>query len=443
MYINRNIDKELIDWKLSMNRKPLMIRGARQVGKSSTVRNLSKEFKYFIEINFDEQPQFSDLFAKNNSVIELCEQLLVLTNTPIVPGETLLFLDEIQSCIPAIGMLRYFYEKMPELHVICAGSLLEFALAELPSFGVGRVRSMFMYPLSFSEFLGALGETHLLSMLNKATVLKPLNELVHQRLIRFYKKFLIIGGMPEAVSTFISNGNILEVQKVLTDLLVAIEADFTKYKSRISSIRLLEVFRALAQQVGKKFTYSYPGASMNNVQIKECIELLRMAGLIHTVTHSSANGIPLGAEANMKKRKYLIFDTGIFQRLMGLDISVLLTSDEFETINKGHLAELHVGLELIKSASSYEKTELYYWQREALNSQAEVDYVCQWSTRIFPVEVKSGTKGSMQSLYLFLNEKKLEKGYRLSLENFSFIPQVDIYPLYAAFLLNQHPHTYL
>ena len=220
---------------------------------------------------------------------------MVLTNTPIVPGETLLFLDEIQSCIPAIGMLRYFYEKMPELHVICAGSLLEFALAELPSFGVGRVRSMFMYPLSFSEFLGALGETHLLSMLNKATVLKPLNELVHQRLIRFYKKFLIIGGMPEAVSAFISNGNILEVQKVLTDLLVAIEADFTKYKSRISSIRLLEVFRALAQQVGKKFTYSYPGASMNNVQIKECIELLRMAGLIHTVTHSSANGIPLGA----------------------------------------------------------------------------------------------------------------------------------------------------
>ena len=437
MYISRDIDKELILWKLSKDRKPLMIRGARQVGKSSTVRNLAKDFRFFIEINFDEQPRFSDLFAMNSSVGELCEQLSVLSNTPIVPGETLLFFDEIQSCLAAIGMLRYFYERMPELHVICAGSLLEFALAELPSFGVGRVRSVFMYPLSFSEFLGALGENHLLAMLKKASVVKPLNELVHQRLIRLYKKFLIIGGMPEAVSTYLSKGDMLEVQKVLTDLLVAIEADFTKYKFRISSIRLLEVFRAIAQQVGKKFTYSYPGSSMNNVQIKECIELLKMAGLIHVVTHSSANGIPLGAETNVKKRKYLIFDTGIFQRLMGLDISILLTGEEFDSINKGHLAELHVGLELIKSSRFYEKTELYYWQREALNSQAEVDYVCQFSSSIVPVEVKAGTKGSMQSLYLFLNEKKVEKGCRLSLENFSFLPLVDIIPLYATFLINK------
>jgi predicted AAA+ superfamily ATPase len=160
-----------------------------------------------------------------------------------------------------------------------------------------------------------------------------------------------------------------------------------------------------------------------------------MAGLIYSVTHSSANGIPLGAEINSKKIKYLIFDTGIYQRLMGLNISDFLLQDDFDTINKGHLAELFVGLELIKAESSYQKTELFYWQRDAKNSQAEVDFVCQINNIISPIEVKSGTKGSMQSLYLFLSEKKLKLGYRISLENFSAIKSVNIIPIYATHTL--------
>ncbi len=431
MYLKRTIDEELLNWKSAENRKPLMLRGARQVGKTSTVKKLAAHFTYFVEINFDEQPSFSAIFEKKLSVFEVCEQLSVLTNTPIVAGETLLFFDEIQTCTPAISMLRYFYEKMPELHVIAAGSLLEFVMADIPSFGVGRVRSLFMYPLSFREFLTAHGEHLLLEQLNKADVSKPLLEPVHQKLINLYKKFLIIGGMPEAVSIYVNSNDLLEVQRVLNDLLISVQADFAKYKTRVPGDRLVEVFNAIARQVSTKFTYSYPNATLNNLQIKEAIELLKMAGLVYAVTHSAANGIPLGAEINPKKTKFLIFDTGIFQRILGLNIADLLISDDFNAINKGNIAELYVGLELLKAESCYQKAELYYWQRNARNSQAEVDYVCQFNNAIVPVEVKAGTKGSMQSLYLFLKEKKRTQGFRISLENFSRMEQISILPVYA------------
>lgn len=431
MYLNRTIDAELLAWKNSSQRKPLMLRGARQVGKTSSVKNLATNFTYFIEINFDEKREYAGIFDKNLSVSELCEQLSILTNTPILPGQTLLFLDEIQSCIPAISVLRYFYEKMPDLHVIAAGSMLEFALADIPSFGVGRVRSLFMFPLSFIEFLLAHKENLLLDLLAKASSLNPLPEAIHDKLIQFYKKFLVIGGMPEAVSKYISTQDLLEVQRVLNDLVISVQADFAKYKKRVPSARLMEVFLAIASQNGTKFTYAYPNATLNNLQIKEAINLLKMAGLVHSVTHTAANGIPLGAETNSKKIKLLIFDTGIFQRILGLKIADIIIGDEFEVINKGHIAELYVGLELLKVKNCFQKTELYYWQRDAKNSQAEVDYVCQFNENIIPLEVKSGTKGSMQSLYLFLKEKNISCGIRLSMENFSSIDKVDIFPIYA------------
>jgi predicted AAA+ superfamily ATPase len=438
MYLKRTIDEELLNWKSAKKRKPLMLRGARQVGKTSSVQNLAQHFTHFVEINFDESPSYSAVFENNSSVFEVCEQLSVLTNTPIVAGETLLFLDEIQACIPAISMLRYFYEKMPELHVIAAGSLLEFALADIPSFGVGRVRSLYMFPLSFHEFLMAQGVDLLLEQLKKADISKPLLEPIHQKLISQHKKFIIIGGMPEAVSIYVSSNDLLEVQRVLNDLLISIQADFAKYKTLIPSARLIEVFNAIAHQAATKFTYSYPNATLSNLQVKQAIELLKMAGLVYAVTHSAANGIPLGAEINMKKTKLLIFDTGIFQRILGLNIADLLVSTDFNTINKGHIAELYVGLELLKAENSYQKADLYYWQREAKNSQAEVDYVCQFNNAIVPIEVKAGTKVSMQSLYLFLKEKQLPRGCRLSLENFSTMEQISIMPIYAVHNLVHH-----
>ena len=433
MYLRRTIDNELIKWKESENRKPLMIRGARQVGKTSSIRNFAQHFSYYVEINLDENSKYRKVFENIDDVSDICEQLSVLSNTPIQPGETLLFIDEIQVSTLAIAKLRYFYEKMQDLHVIAAGSLLEFALADLPSFGVGRIRSMFMYPLTFREFLEAEELTLLLKQLDKSNYHKPLPDVVHQQLVQQYKKFLIIGGMPEAVKTYITKGDLLEVQRILDDIWLSFQTDFPKYNSYVPTNRLIEVFNAIAQQIGTKFTYTYPNATLNNLQIKGTIKLLQMAGLIYPVTHSACNGIPLGAEINPKKTKYLIFDTGIFQRILGLEIADLLLYDDFNTINKGNVAELFVGLELVKNASCYQQNELYYWQREARNSQAEVDYVFQHHTQIVPLEVKAGTKGSMQSMFLFLKEKKRPLGFRLSLENFDVVNNIIILPLFAAY----------
>ena len=431
MYIKRNIDSDLLDWSMSQSRKPLLIRGARQVGKSTAVRHLAENFEFFIEINFDEQPQYANIFIQNISIDEIIEQISLITNTKIIEGKTLLFLDEIQACVPAISALRYFYERKPNLHVIAAGSLLEFVLSELPSFGVGRVRSMFMYPLTFTEFLIALDENELVKKIQAANANKPLHDLVHNKLKTYLKKYLIIGGMPEAVHTYVSNGNLLDVQRVLDDLIISIQADFTKYKKRIPSERVKLVFDSLVHQVGMKYRYSENHSSLTAAQIKQVIDLLEMAGLVHPVTHSSSNGIPLGAEANLKKRKYLVFDTGIFQRILGLDAAAVIIEDDFKVVNKGNIAELFVGLELLKLKSCFEKTSLYYWHREEKNSHAEVDYVIQKQNKIIPIEVKAGTKGTMQSMFLFLEEKKYEQGVRFSLENFSEYNKVWVYPLYA------------
>ena len=225
------------------------------------------------------------------------------------------------------------------------------------------------------------------------------------------------------------------MQRLLDDLTISIQTDFAKYKSRFSTLELSEVWSAVAKQTGEKFSYSYPGATLNNKQVKAGLELLSMAGLVHQITHTSANGIPLGAESKHKFKKYLIYDTGIFHRLMNLDLGEILLNDDFQAVNKGGLAELFVGLELIKNSDCYHPSSLFYWHRESKNSQAEVDYVIQKGRRILPIEVKAGTKGSMQSLFLFLKEKNIPGGIRISLENFGKTNHIQIFPIYAAHII--------
>lgn len=428
-YLNRDIESQLNIWKDEPDRFPLLIRGARQVGKSSLVKQFGKQFQYFIELNLELNPEFRKVFEGNLEPHRICDELALIFNTPIEPGKTLLFIDEIQSSLAAISSLRFFYEQYPELHVIAAGSLLEFALSELPSFGVGRIRSLFLYPFSFNEFLHAVGENKLLDAIQRAKPEKPLSELVHKKALNLYKRFVIIGGMPNVVSHYVETGDLLKCQQLLDDLVISLQDDFAKYKKRISSFMLREVFNAVVAQNSNKFVYTKATPDLNRGQIKLCLELLTMAGLIYPVTHSSANGVPLGAEINPKFRKYIVFDSGIYQRILGIELSDLLLKSDFDSINKGSIAELFVGLELMKV--SEKRIELYYWQRESRNSQAEVDYLVQKNTRILPIEVKSGTKGSMQSLYLFLNEKRIETGIRISHENFSEYDKIKVFPIYA------------
>jgi uncharacterized protein len=347
------------------------------VGKSSSIREIGKIFENFIEINFEENPQYKLIFDGALTPALIIEQITAVFGINVIPGKTLLFFDEIQACIPAISSLRFFYEKMPDLHIIASGSLLEFALAEVPSFGVGRIRSFFMYPFSFEEFLLANKEENLLKLLKKASPTNPLQELLHIKLKGYLKKFLIIGGMPEAVSKYIGTNSLLDVQNVLDELQTSIESDFAKYKSHVSSARIREVFSAVVQQMGKKFVYNYPNATISNLQVKQALDLLIMAGLIYPVTHSSSNGIPLGAEVNTKYVKYLIYDIGIYQRILRLNIGDLLLENDFSIINKGNIAELLVGLELIKNGNPLQRQELNYWLREVKSSNAEVDFVIQ------------------------------------------------------------------
>lgn len=431
-YFKRHIDKYLEDWKISSNRKPLLVRGARQVGKSSAVRHLGEGFKYFIEINLERQGNIKALFGDNLDIKKLCSQLSAIYNTPIIPGETLLFIDEIQESQRAISSLRFFYEDYPELHVVAAGSLLEFTLKELPSFGVGRIRSMYMYPFSFDEFLEAQG----LSMQveykrDEANCEHPLPMPLHEEMISQLRSFYLVGGMPEAVRIWVDTNDYNECATVHNDILDTYLDDFKKYKTRISPLLLSQTLKSVALQAGEKFIYTQVSDNVNGTTVKEALALLTLAGLIAPVTHTAANGIPLGAEINPKFRKYLFLDIGLMQSLLGIQPADILIANEIDFINKGGLSEMFAGLELIKYADYLKKPELYYWQRMERNAQAEVDYVISRKGKIYPIEVKANYSGSMQSMYKFLELKGCEYGIRTSLEPFSSYEKVKVIPLYA------------
>nr|AGS52087.1 putative ATPase (AAA+ superfamily) [uncultured bacterium contig00029] len=430
-YLKRRIDKELVLWKNDKEHKLLLLRGARQVGKSRSVRKLAELFEHFVEINFEKNKKVHKLFDGDLDAYEICEKLSALLKKPIIPKKTLVFFDEIQSCPNAISALRFFYEDYPELHVIAAGSLLEFALEELPSFGVGRIRSVFMYPLSFAEFMDACGEDLLWKEVCLSSPDKPLFEPFHEKCLEYLKKFLLLGGMPAVVAKYTENKNILECQKILNDLITSLKADFSKYKKRVPNLQILKAFEAVVNQNGNRFNYSNV-EQLNYRQIKDSLELLQKAGLVISVVHSSSNGLPLGSKVNFKKQKFILLDTGIFQRLLGLELSDILLNNDISVINKGAIAEQYAGLEFLKSASCYEMQEnLYFWSREKEKSNAEVDYVIQRGENIIPVEIKSGSSGKMQSMHIFISEKNSEYGIRSSLENFSFYEKIKVWPLYA------------
>ena len=441
-YYRRNIDKKLLEWKDSPRRKPLLIRGARQVGKSTAVRQLGKTFKYFVEVNLERHPAIRQLFTKDIDVKRTCEGISATLGIPIIAGDTLLFLDEIQVSQDAIMSLRYFKEDYPELHVIAAGSLLEFTLEELPSFGVGRIRSLYMYPFSFDEFLYAQGMDITVDYKQKASSSSPLPESVHQNLVKQLKTFYLIGGMPAAVTEWIESKSYLECSRIHNDILDTYQDDFAKYKSRVSPVLLRKVLRSVALQAGSKFVYRQVGEELHSSVVKDALHLLTLAGLIKPVVHTDSNGLPLGAEANDSFAKYLFLDIGLMQTMLGTPASDLLLSSEVDFVNKGAFSEMFAGLELVKNHDCFTKADMYYWQNMARGTNAEIDYVIVKEGKIVPVEVKANTKGSMQSLWLFMRKKKLHDAIRTSLENFgefdhedkedeNKVRHVNVVPLYA------------
>lgn len=435
MYISRNIDKELYAWKSEKYRKPLLLRGVRQCGKTSSVRNLGTSFKYYSEVNFEKQPSAGRIFFGEMNINRIIAELEELNGIPIEDGETLLFLDELQAAPEAITALRYFYEERPSLHVIGAGSLLEFALKRISSFGVGRISSLYMKPLSFTEFLSAVDETILCESLKHASLEHPLSDIAHEKLLSLYKFFLVVGGMPESVCRFAETGSILQARKVQQDIIDSLYDDFGKYNDEMSPEDLRLIMRFLLGRICEQFSYNKNSIpEMNAKMISNGIEILANTGIIYPVYSSTCDSLPISASINIKRMKPLFADTALYLSAAGLDVSEFTIQTDFRSLNIGNICELSAGLELLKAMDANLKPELFFWTRDSDGTNrgtAEVDYVIQKGSSIIPVEVKARTQGGMKSLWTFLEKKTSEYGIRASLENFGMTDRLQIYPLYA------------
>jgi predicted AAA+ superfamily ATPase len=460
MYIERYIDTLLQEWKHGSSLKPLLLRGARQVGKSWAVEHLGESFDYFIEVNFEKRPEVKEVFQKVHDVHELANNLGMLYNKPVEAGKTLLFLDEIQASPEAIRSLWSFKEDFPDLHVIAAGSLLEFTLKELPSFGVGRIRSLFVYPFSFDEFLVAEGKSTWVQAKQEASAEKPLLTALHQDLVQHYRTFLMVGGMPASVAAWVTAHDYRKCQTELDDIQLAYYDDFAKYAKKVDPTLLRNTLQSVILQIGNKFMYSKVEGGYRAEEVKKALGLLCDAGIIKRVSHTAANGLPLGAGVNEKFRKYIYLDSGLLLRILDMDLGsarqlseLILAGSVEDLVNKGGLAEMVLGWEMVKYNNPRSQHDLYYWENTAEGTRSEVDYIVARDLKVLPVECKAGVSGKMKSLRLFMRQKHLTDAVRCSLENFSLLENHDkqdsdalrsiqIIPLYAISTLFAPVHVW-
>ena len=429
--MERDLYNWLIHWKKEKKRKPIVIRGARQVGKTWLIEYFGRQdFNELVEINFEFHPHFKSCFSTLDP-LEIIQKIELTANVDIHPGKTLLFFDEIQECPQALKALRYFYEKMPALHVIAAGSLLEFIMdAEQISFPVGRVQNIYLSPLSFGEFLTSCGEQKIRTYLKNIAINEQVPESIHFKCISLLRNYLYLGGMPEAIASWLEINKFTKTDEIHQALLQNYRHDFGKYGKRVNFNLLEKIFINTPGMVGSKFKYSHIDRQTNSRDIKNSLELLIKANILHRISSASGAGLPLHAHCNEKIFKILFLDVGLLQRAMGINNETYL-AENFLAVYKGLVAEQFVGQQLLALKKCFEEPVLYYWQREAKGSAAEVDYLWQMGEHILPVEVKAGKTGTLKSLRLFLSEKKALFGVRFSLQPLSFTDSVLSIPLYA------------
>lgn len=425
--MKRDRSSFLKNWLNSDLRKPLVIRGARQTGKTWVVRDLAEsQQRLLIELNFEKRPEIQTLFSSNNPE-EILVNIAALTGKTIDPSKTILFLDEIQAVPQLLGKLRWFAEDMPQLPVIAAGSLLDFALAEHEfSMPVGRIGYLYLEPLSFEEFLDAMGKHELRTYIQNYDWNINIPEAIHLQLIKLIKEYLIVGGMPSAVLSWKTEGAPEAINKIHYDLLATYRDDFAKYKGRLEIERLEDVMNAVPRQLGKKFTYSLANSQVSSAPLKQALNLLSKARVCHRIPSTSANGLPLGAEINEKFLKVILLDCGLCCASLGLSLHQLASISEISMINNGAMAEQLTGQILRTISPPYMPPSLYYWQREKKGSTAEVDYIIQHENQIIPIEVKAGTTGSLKSLREFVIEKAKTMAVRINSDKPSvYTSQID------------------
>ncbi len=393
-------------WLHNKNRKPLIIRGARQVGKSTLVELFARQNQQTLcNVNLERHPELSSIFSGKDPE-QIIQQIEFLPKTESIGGDSLLFLDEIQAVPEAIPALRYFYEDMPELPVVSAGSLLEFALRNHTfSMPVGRIQYLHMGPMTFSEFLLAMGEEHLYNFINNYDPGQQIGEIVHQRLLHLLRSYYFIGGMPEAVTVFADSRSYKDVSEIHNSIIETYRDDFPKYAGSRNLNRLLQVFHFAARNVGVKIKYSNVSRQEQSITIKKDIELLAMARVIGKVVYSHCSGLPLQADIEEKVYKLLFLDIGLMNAICGLNWRIISQMDEIKLINQGSIAEQFIGQHLQAILADNLNRELHYWLREGRSSNAEVDFVIGLGGDIIPIEVKSGATGTLKSLHQFMGTK--------------------------------------
>jgi len=392
--MKRIAEGKILKWAASNRRKPLIIRGARQVGKTWLVENcLAKRFEKLVKVDLERQPHFHEAFSGELSPKRMLNTIEARTER-IIPGKTLLFIDEIQSCPRAITALRYFYEDLPELHVVAAGSMLEFAFGQI-SVPVGRVQYLHLQPMTFYEFLLALGKDIMAEALFKhpGEQTELIVKAIHEQL-RYY---FFVGGMPEAVAAYRDTNALLEAYEVHSEIVSSYREDFAKYRPAVDYTCLDSIFQTVAQTVGQQIVYTRLYEHTTGKTNHKAFDLLCRAKLANRINSVNPSGFPFGAGGG-KRFKASMLDIGLMQHVCGMDPSIAVEKGNLLAIYHGQLAEQFVAQELL----AWHEETLYYWSRTARSANAEVDYLTVRDGKIYPIEVKFGPAGRLKSLHICL-----------------------------------------
>jgi len=422
--------RNLISWQKSTRRKPLIIRGARQVGKTFIINEFGNTYYSgnVHTVNFERHPEWHSLFDQNLDPDRILKELEIVLNVRINPETDLLFFDEIQACPKAITAMRYFYEEMPDLHLIAAGSLLEFAMKDI-GFPVGRVNLMELAPMNFYEFLEATGRENLAAIIVETPT--RLSETVHQLLLNILKQYMFVGGMPESVLRWRETQSMKEVFSVQSDLLNTYRQDFSKYSPGVDTKALNHTLDHLSKHIGNQIKYARLSDEFTGPTNKKAFEMLLTARLIHKVCSTSASSLPFSAYASGTKFKTVFLDMGLMHSLNGLQANLELSKNDLLSAYNGGLAEQFAGQEFLSAGHN----PLFYWARDAKSSKAEVDYLVERNGKIYPVEIKSGSKGTLRSMHFLLEQNpRIEHGFVLSTAQFGSPDgtRIKFLPLYYA-----------
>ncbi len=432
--MKRSAYNKLLKWKNSNKRKPLVLQGARQVGKTYLVNMFGEaEYENYIYLNFEQDTNLHSLFDSKLNPEIIINNISLYIGKKVVPTNTLLFFDEIQVAPTVLTSLKYFQEQAPQYHIIAAGSLLGISVGKGTSFPVGKVNFLTLYPMSFNEYLLALGEDLLVDMLEKIKNPVPFADAIHSKLLDRLKMYLYLGGMPEVIQDYIDNKDIASVRLIQNDIIEAYKRDFSKYTEKGQAIKTSEFWNSIPRQLAKenkKFKYGDVRKNARASMFEQTVEWLRKAGLIHIVNNISTPKLPLSTYADYSKFKIYLHDVGLLAAELNISSELIVSPEDIFTEFNGAFIENFIAQELLYYG--YEK--LFYWTSR---SDAEVDFILERANQIFPIEVKSGMSRNKKSLRSYADKYKPATIFRVSPRNLTQSGDFINIPLYATNLLSK------